>query len=74
MLTAQEIAATLRMHAATAVRRRVEGVGPAYFKIGPLHRYPPWKLERWFVTVVWKLRPRHELEASSAWRAADRRR
>jgi hypothetical protein len=47
MLTAQEVAATSSVHSATARRWRVEGIGPAYFKIGPLHRYPVWKLERW---------------------------
>jgi hypothetical protein len=47
MLTAQEIAATSRVHPATARRSRVEGMGPAHFNIGPLHRYPVWKLERW---------------------------
>jgi hypothetical protein len=46
MLTAQEIAATLSVHAATR-RRRVDGIGPVYFKIDPLHRRPVWKLERW---------------------------
>jgi hypothetical protein len=46
MLTAQEVAATSSVHPATA-RRWVEGIGPAYFKIRPLHRYPVWKLERW---------------------------
>jgi hypothetical protein len=25
---------------------RIEGISPASFKIGPLHRYPAWKLER----------------------------
>jgi hypothetical protein len=47
MLTAQETAATSRVHPATAPRWRVEGIGPAYFKIGPLPRYPVWKRERW---------------------------
>jgi hypothetical protein len=47
MLTAQEIAATLSVHPATARRSRVEGIGPAYFNIGPLHRYPVCKFERW---------------------------
>ena len=23
------------------------GIGPAYFKIGPLHRHSVWKLKRW---------------------------
>jgi hypothetical protein len=35
-----------------ARRWRVEGIGPAYFEIGPLHRYPAWKLER---NPAWKL-------------------
>jgi hypothetical protein len=52
MLTAQEIAATLSVHPATARRSRVEGIGPAYFNIGPLHRYPVCKFERWVVPVV----------------------
>jgi hypothetical protein len=47
MLTAQEVAATSSVHPAMARRWRVEEIGPAYFKIGPLHRYPPWKLEPW---------------------------
>jgi hypothetical protein len=47
MLTAQEIAGTLSVHPATARRWRVEGIGPAYSKIGPLHRYSVWKLGRW---------------------------
>lgn len=47
MLTAQETAATSRVHPVTARRWRVEGIGPAYFKIGPLHRHPVWKPERW---------------------------
>ena len=51
MLTAQEVAATSSVHPAMARRWRVEGIGPAYFKIGPLHRYPVWKLERWLSQV-----------------------
>jgi hypothetical protein len=47
ILTAQEVAATSSVHPAAARRWRVEGIGPAYFKIGPLHRSPVWKLERW---------------------------
>jgi hypothetical protein len=50
MLTAQEVAATSSGHPAMARRWRVEGIGPAYF-IGPLHRYPVWKLERWLSQV-----------------------
>jgi hypothetical protein len=46
MLTAQEVAATSSGHPAMARHWRVEGIGPAYFKIGPLNRYPAWKLER----------------------------
>jgi hypothetical protein len=46
MLTAQEIAATSSVHPAMARRWRVEGIGPMYFEIGPLHRYPASKLER----------------------------
>ena len=46
MLTCQEIAA-LRVHPATGRGWRVGGNGPAYFKIGPLHRHPGWKLKRW---------------------------
>ena len=51
MLTAQEVAATSSGHPAMARRWRVEGIGPAYFKIGPLHRSPVWKLERWLSQV-----------------------
>jgi len=47
MLTAQEVAATSSVHPAMARRWRVEGIGPAYFEIGPLHRYPARKLECW---------------------------
>jgi hypothetical protein len=47
MLTAQEVAAMSSVRPATARRWRVKGIGPAYFKIGPLHIYPVWKLERW---------------------------
>ena len=51
MLTAQEIAATSSVHPATARRWRVEGIDPVNFKIGPLHRCPVWKLERWLARL-----------------------
>jgi len=47
LLTTEEAVERLGVHPSTVRRWRLDDVGPRYFKIGSIYRYPADALEAW---------------------------
>jgi len=52
LLTTEELATRLRVNPSTIRRWRLDDVGPPYFRVGTVYRYPVSALETWMAESV----------------------
>jgi excisionase family DNA binding protein len=52
LMTSAEVAEYFKVNVSTVCRWRLDGVGPAYVRIGSVYRYPRSLLTQWVVDQV----------------------